>query len=215
MVVQPRVLVTGFEPFGGERVNPSAEIVRALRGRVIAGHGVAGWVLPCVFGASLEALREALRRERPMLVVALGQAGGRTGITPERVAVNLNDARIPDNAGERPVDTPVVPGGATAFWSTLPVKAIVAALQARGVPAAVSPTAGTYVCNHVFYGLMHALRRRRGVRGGFIHVPWLPEQAPAGQPSLPLERMVEAVELAIEVSLQTAADEHWAAGETH
>jgi pyroglutamyl-peptidase len=203
------VLVTGFEPFGGETVNPSAEIARQLHGAEIAGHRVEGVLLPCVFGESLAELRQHLRRVRPALVVCVGQAGGRAEITPERVAINVDDARIADNAGRQPVDRPVVRGGPAAYWSTLPIKAIVAALRARGLPAAVSQTAGTYVCNHVFYGLMHALRRRRGVRGGFIHVPFLPAQ---GRPSLPLETMIQGVELAIATALRTRRDRREAGG---
>jgi pyroglutamyl-peptidase len=197
------VLVTGFEPFGGDARNPSGEIARALDGRTIAGRVIVGAVLPCVFGSSVTELKKRLRVHRPELVICLGLAGGRAGITPERVAINLDDAYIADNAGAQPVDRPVVRGGPTAYFSTLPVKAIEAALRDGGMPAAVSPTAGTFVCNHVFYALMHALHGKRGVRGGFIHVPLLPEQAKAGQPSLPLEVMIEAVALAVNVTLRS------------
>ncbi len=200
------VLVTGFEPFGGELRNPSQEIARALDGRVIAGRRVVGAVLPCVFGASIAELNKLLREHRPSLVLCLGQAGGRAEITPERVAINVDDARLADNAGAQPLDRPIVRGGPAAYWSTLPIKAIVRALQRRGVLVAVSQTAGTFVCNHVFYGLMHALRRRRGVRGGFIHVPFVPEQATRGQPSLPLATMTEVVALAVETALTTRRD---------
>lgn len=204
------ILITGFEPFGGERRNPSQEIAQALDGRVIARARVVGAVLPCVFGKSMLELRRLLRVHRPALVLCLGQAGGRADITPERVAINVDDARIPDNAGRQPVDRPVVRGGPAAFWSTLPVKAIVASLRKHGVPASVSQTAGTFVCNHVFYGLMHALRRGKAkegsVRGGFIHVPFLPEQAREGQPSLELEDMIEAIEIAAAVALKTRRD---------
>ncbi len=200
------VLLTGFEPFDGEKANPSAEIARRLDGSVIAGWRVVGAVLPCVFGGSIAELKKLLGAVRPELVMCVGQAGGRAEITPERVAINVDDARIADNAGAQPVDTPVIRGGPAAYFSTLPIKAVVAALQARGVPAAVSQTAGTFVCNHVFYGLMHALRGKRGVRGGFVHVPFLPEQARKGQASLPLATMVAAVALAVEISLTTRRD---------
>lgn len=209
------ILVTGFEPFGGDTVNPSRDIALALDGRVLAGRRVVGVVLPCAFGDSALELRRHLRRWSPRLVVCLGQAGGRAEITPERIAINVDDARLPDNAGRRPIDAPVVARGPAAFWSTLPVKAIVAELQASGIPAAVSQTAGTFVCNHVFYSLMHALRRRPGVRGGFIHVPFLPQQAKLGQPSLSLERMVEAVALAAVTALRTKRDLLIGAGATH
>jgi len=182
---------------------------------VLARRRVLGAVLPCVFGASVVELRRLLRTHRPELVVCVGQAGGRAEITPERVAINVDDARIADNAGVRPVDAPVVRGGPAAYWSTLPVKAIVATLREREIPAGVSQTAGTFVCNHVFYGLMHALRRRPGVRGGFIHVPFLPEQATRGEPSLPLATMVEAVALATVVSLRRKTDLRVTGGRTN
>ena len=209
------VLLTGFEPFGGERLNPSAEIVGRLHGEVIARHRVQSAVLPCVFGAAVEELKRNIRAAKPALVICVGQAGGRAEITPERVAINIDDARIADNAGARPVDVPIVRGGAAAYFSTLPIKAIVAALRDAGVPAAVSQTAGTFVCNHVFYGLMRALRRRPGVRGGFMHVPLLPAQATAGQPSLPLATLVAAVRIAVEVSLKTRRDVHATGGREH
>ncbi len=196
------VVVTGFEPFGGERINPSAEIVRRLHGRRIGGCQVVGVVLPCVFGAATVELKKAIRAHDPRLVICLGQAGGRAAITPERIAVNLDDAPQPDNAGRQPIDVPVVRGGPVAYWSTLPLKAIIAGLRAQGVPAEISRTAGAFVCNHVFYGLMRALRRRPGVRGGFVHVPWLPEQAGKGRPSLPLAMMTDAISHAIGISLK-------------
>lgn len=200
------VLVTGFEPFGGDATNPSGQIAQALDGRRLGGRVVRGAVLPCVFGEALEELRRLWRTHRPELVIAVGQAGGRAEITPERVAINVDDARIPDNRGHQPVDRPVVRGAPAAYWSTLPIKAIVAELRARGVPASVSQTAGTFVCNHVFYGLMHLLRRKRGVRGGFVHVPFADEQGRRGQPSLPLATMIDAVAMAVEVALKTRRD---------
>jgi pyroglutamyl-peptidase len=208
------VLVTGFEPFDGAEINPSLEIARNLHGTVIAGHTVVGALLPCVFGAAIPELQRLLRVHRPALVICVGQAGGRAAITPERVAINVDDARIPDNAGAQPVDRPVVRGGPAAYFSTLPVKAIVAALRAAGLPSEVSHTAGTFVCNHVFYGLMHALRTRKDVRGGFIHVPFLLEQAQKGQASLPLEDMVYGVALAVETALRRKKDLRLAGGQT-
>lgn len=208
------VLVTGFEPFDGAEINPSLEIARNLHGTVIAGHTVVGALLPCVFGAAIPELQRLLRVHRPALVICVGQAGGRAAITPERVALNVDDARIPDNAGAQPVDRPVVRGGPAAYFSTLPVKAIVADLRAAGLPSEVSQTAGTFVCNHVFYGLMHALRKRKDLRGGFIHVPFLPEQAQKGQASLPLEDMVYGVALAVETALRRKKDLRLAGGQT-
>ncbi len=209
------VLITGFEPFGGDPINPSREIARALDGRALAGRRIVGAVLPCVFDVSLVELRRLLRQHRPELVVCLGLAAGRAEITPERIAINLDDARMPDNAGFQPIDRPVVRGGPAAHWSTLPVKAIVADLRQRGVPASVSQTAGTFVCNHVFFGLMQALRRRRGVRGGFVHLPGVPEQVKPGQPSLPLATMIEAVGWLIEVAIRTRRDLRAAGGDLH
>ncbi len=207
------ILITGFEPFGGMDLNPSQEIARQLNGHVIAGRRVVGRILPCVFGAANVELRALLREFEPEIVLAVGQGDGRADITPERVAINVDDARIPDNAGVQPVDRRIVAGGPAAYWSTLPIKAIVTALRAHEIPASVSQTAGTFVCNHVFYGLMHALRRRGG-RGGFIHVPWLPEQAKRGQPSLPLPTMVEAVAIAAGVAATVRRDARLAEGKT-
>jgi pyroglutamyl-peptidase len=197
------VLVTGFEPFGGEAVNPSALVAQRLDGRLVAGGRVVGVILPCVFGESLVALGRAMRGAKPGLVICVGQAGGRKEIGVERVAINVEDANIPDNAGKQPVERAVVRGGRAAYWSTLPVKAVVAALREAHLPAEVSNSAGTFVCNHVFYGLMRALARKRGVRGGFIHIPYLPEQVVAnGAPSLPLDMMVRGLEIVIETSLR-------------
>lgn len=209
------VLVTGFEPFGGDPINPSGEIARALDGRVIGGRMVAGATLPCVFGESRYELVRLIRAHQPGLVICTGLAGGRAEITPERIAINVDDARIADNAGGQPIDAPVVRGGPAAYWSRLPIKAMVAALRARAIPAAVSQTAGTFVCNHVFYALMHTLRWQRQVRGGFIHVPFLPEQVTRGEPSLPLATMIDGIALAIEVALATRRDLRGGGGATH
>jgi len=197
------VLLTGFEPFESEKVNPSWLAVRRLHGRVIRGHRIVARRLPTTFARSLPELRRLLRRFHPSLVICVGQAGGRAEITPERVALNLQDARIPDNAGRMPREQPVVPGGPAAYWSTLPVRSIVRALKQRGIPAAPSLSAGTFVCNHVFYGLLHELAAGGRARGGFIHVPFLPAQAARhrDQPSLPLAMMVEALAIAVRVSL--------------
>jgi pyroglutamyl-peptidase len=211
---QPVILLTGFEPFGGASTNPSAEIARALDGTMAGGHRIAGAVLPCVFGGARRELARLLRRHRPAVVVCLGVAEGRAGITPERVAINLEDARIPDNAGAQPRDRPVVRGGPAAYWSTLPVKAIVAALARHGIPAAVSHTAGTFVCNHVFYALLHAVRRRR-VRAGFIHVPAAVARPRSQVPGLPLATQIRAVALALEVAARRRRDVRRAGGSEH
>jgi pyroglutamyl-peptidase len=165
-------------------------------------------VLPCAFGVSIDALRAALERHRPRLVLSLGQAAGREGFTLERAALNVDDARIADNAGARPVDTPVVDGAAPARFSTLPIKAMVAALREGGFTAEVSNSAGTFVCNHVFFALQHLLRRRRSVRSGFMHLPLLPEQLAAGdaRPCLSLSAMVDGTCVALATALATRVD---------
>jgi pyroglutamyl-peptidase len=197
------LLLTGFEPFGGETINPSWELARALHGERLEGLRVQALQLPCVFGQALATLDEALAHQRPALVLALGQAGGRCDLSLERVAINVDDARIPDNAGAQPIDQPVVAGGPAAYFSTLPIKAMVAGLRAAGYPASVSQTAGTFVCNHVFYGLQHRLAGS-GVRSGFMHIPYLPQQAArqSGAASLPLELMVTATRLALQLALR-------------
>ncbi|ANS73236.1 pyrrolidone-carboxylate peptidase [Paenibacillus yonginensis] len=193
-----KVLLSGFEPFGGEKINPSYEAVNKLNGKVIGEVQLIGIQVPTVFGASIAVLTEAIERYRPDVVIAVGQAGGRAQITPERVAINVDDARIPDNRGGQPVDESVVAGGPAAYWSTLPIKSIVKAMKEAGIPAAVSNSAGTFVCNHLFYGLMHYLQEKSPqTRGGFIHIPYLPEQVlSSGQPSLSLSTVVHALELA-------------------
>ncbi|GAB3770152.1 pyroglutamyl-peptidase I [Ramlibacter monticola] len=198
-------MVTGFDPFGGSEVNPSWQAVAALHGREIAGHRIVGGELPTVFGGAIRRLEELMRQHRPRLVLCTGQAGGRGAISLERVAINVNDARIPDNAGARPIDTPVVPDGPAAYFSSLPIKAMLKSLLDAGVRAEVSQTAGTFVCNNTFYGLMHLLRTPewRGVRGGLVHVPFLPEQ---GQPSMRLDEIVRGLEIAIACALETRHD---------
>ncbi len=183
-----RVLLTGFEPFGGEKVNPSGQAVAAVAAAPPPGLEVSAARLSCVFGQAVEELEAAIDRTRPELVLCVGQAGGRADLTVERVAVNLDDARIPDNAGRQPVDQPIAEDGPAAYFSGLPVKRCVAAARAAGVPASVSQTAGTFLCNHVFYALMHLIATRRpGLRGGFVHVPYAPEQVvDRSAPSLPV-----------------------------
>lgn len=166
------LLLTGFEPFGGDTLNSSWELVRRLHGERIAGLRVQAVQLPCVFARSGAALAEALRAQ-PALVLAVGQAASRGVLSFERVAVNWIDARIADNAGAQPVDEPVRAGAPPAWFSTLPIKAMAAAAQAAGVPAEISFSAGSFVCNQLFFELQQQLRRRRSVRSGFLHVPAL------------------------------------------
>ncbi|TSE16302.1 pyroglutamyl-peptidase I [Arthrobacter sp. KBS0703] len=212
------ILLTGFEPFGGHAANPSwGAAVHArtiLRGEGLAVEAVE---LPCVFGAAATALGNALDALEPELVVCIGQAGGRDRVSLERIAINCEDAPIPDNAGNQPVDCQVVADGPAAYFSSLPVKAALLAVTTAGFSAEVSQTAGTYVCNHTFYALMHALASRPGVRGGFVHVPFETGQVPEGSaaPSMPLESMAEAIAVVVRASLAQRPDPKLAAGSTH
>ena len=212
-----KVLITGFEPFGGERLNPSWEVVQQLNDMELVGTRIVARQLPCVFGAALAALKAAIDEVQPLMVLAVGQAGGRTDITIERVAINVDDARIPDNQGQQPVDEPIVAGGPAAYFSTLPIKAMVSSMREAGIPASVSQTAGTYVCNHVMYGLLHRLSGQREVKGGFIHIPYLPEQAAAhpGAPSMAASTVLFALALAVSIALQVEHDLKVAGGATH
>lgn len=194
------ILVTGFEPFRGEIVNPSWEVARIVDKEVIRGtHRVTAVSLPTAFANSPRELTEAIARIQPDVVVCLGEAGGRSQLTPERVAINLMDARIPDNDGQQPIDSPVVDGGPTAYWSTLPIKRMVAAIRDAGVPAAVSNTAGTYVCNSIFYSLMHHIASNGlNVRGGFMHVPYMTQQVVDRlAPSLSVKTMADGLRAAL------------------
>ena len=211
------VLLTGFEPFNGATINPSWEAVRALDGWSGPGFAVVARQLPCVFGTALDVLRESIAGVKPDIVIAVGQAGGRSEMSLERVAINVDDASIRDNAGNQPVDTPVAADGPAAYFTTLPVKAIVKALRLRGFPSGVSQTADTFVCNHVFYGLMHQTVGQ-SVKAGFIHVPFLPEQAadrPERPPSMALRDIVDALRIAVEVAVVTETDTQEAGGATH
>ncbi|TNH43598.1 pyroglutamyl-peptidase I [Photorhabdus luminescens] len=212
------VLITAFEPFDGEAINPSWESVRQLQNQQLSGAHIETRQLPCVFNTSLTNLYAAIDEIQPELVIAVGQAGGRSDITVERIAININDARIPDNQGNQPIDTPIVTTGPAAYFATLPIKAIVSGLQAAGIPASISQSAGTYVCNHVMYGLLHYLTLTYpNVRGGFIHIPYLPEQAVKhpGTPSMALETITTALKIAIKQALENSEDMVTSGGTTH
>ena len=197
-----RILVTGFEPFDGQSLNPSWEVARALNGWTLEGAQVTSVQLPCVFAQALPALQQALAQHHPDIVLALGQAEGRCDFSVERVAINVMDARIADNAGAQPIDVPVIAGGPAAYFSTLPIKSLVAGLKAAGFPASVSQTAGTFVCNQVFYALQHTLAGL-GVHSGFVHLPLLPEQAAHWKgptlPSWPANLQIAAAQHALAV----------------
>jgi len=213
------VLLTGFEPFNGATINPAWEAVRALEGWQGDSFQVEVRQLPCVFGDAIEDLTALIDELHPDVVIAVGQAGGRPDISVERVAINVDDASILDNGGQQPVDTAIAADGPAAYFSTLPIKAIVHALRERGLVAGVSQTAGTFVCNHVFYGLMHhAAAQPQPIKAGFIHVPFLPEQAaarPDAPPSMALDDIIAGVKLAVEVTLGVDTDLREAGGATH
>ncbi|NHB87359.1 pyroglutamyl-peptidase I [Photorhabdus tasmaniensis] len=218
MTRQKTVLITGFEPFDNETINPSWEAVKQLQGRTLCGARIEARQLPCVFDVSLTYLYAAINDVQPDLVIAMGQAGGRADITVERVAININDALIPDNQGNQPINTPIVATGPAAYFATLPLNAMVKGLHEAGVPASISQTAGTFVCNHVMYGLLHYLTNTNPeIRGGFIHIPYLPEQAVrfSGSPSMALETVITALEIAINEALKNSEDIVISGGTTH
>lgn len=196
-----KLLLTAFDPFGGELVNPALEAVK----RVCTPRAeleIIKLEVPTVFYESIDTVLCAMRKNRPDAVLCVGQAGGRFDITPEKVAINLNDARIPDNKGNQLVDTPVFADGPAAYFATLPVKAMAETIRSAGIPASVSYTAGTFVCNHLMYGILYHIEKEfPGVRGGFLHVPYIPEQVVrSGRQlaSLSLEDIIRAVEIAVE-----------------
>jgi pyroglutamyl-peptidase len=198
--VPVQVLVTAFEPFGAWTLNSSLEAADALAASSPAGIELATATLPVAYSGAVAALTAAVRQADPDVVIALGQAEGRAAITPERIAVNLDEAEAADNEGVVSLERPIVAGAPAAYLSTLPVRAIVERLRGAGIPAKVSRTAGGYLCNHVFYGLMHLLATERpGTSGGFVHVPLLPEQAPDGKlPTLGREALVRGIGLVVE-----------------
>jgi pyroglutamyl-peptidase len=205
------VLLTGFEPFNGATINPAWEAVRALKGWIEDDFIVEILQLPCVFGFANRVLCGAVDEIKPGIVICVGQAGGRADLTVERVAINVDDAPILDNDGQQPVDAPIAPAGPAAYFATLPVKAIVGTMRERGLQASVSQTAGTFVCNHVFYGLLHHLQGRNTI-GGFIHVPYLPEQ---GTPSMALGEIIEGLKVAVEVAVRGGSEQVAVEGATH
>ena len=194
-----RILLCAFDAFGGEKINPALEAVMRVN---FDGAEVEKLCVPTVFYKSVELVTRKIDQIKPHAVIMIGQAGGRGKVTPERVAINVSDARICDNEGNRPVDEPVVSGAPAAYFSTLPIKEITVAIEAAGIPSAVSDSAGTFVCNHLMYGVLHHIAARGlDVRAGFIHVPFMPDQTMGkdGVPSLPLDDTVRALEIALSV----------------
>ena len=212
-----KLLLTGFTPFAGETINPALEAVKHVKPE-IAGMEIVKLEVPTVFGESVRLVAEAIEREQPDFVLSIGQAGGRAAVTPERVAINVDDARIPDNAGQQPIDVPIFADGENAYFTTLPVKAMTDAIRNAGLPSALSNTAGTFVCNHLMYGVLHHLHQNhKSIKAGFIHVPYIPEQTAdkPGVPSMPLDDIVRALEAAIaalpvhETDIKTAYGREW------
>lgn len=200
----PKLLITAFEPFGGEQINPSLEAVRQIEKDRISNIAVLTAELPVDRYRAVDTALDLLMVNRPDIVIMLGEAGGRYKINPERVAINVDDFRIPDNAGNQPTDELIIEGGPAAYFSTLPIRAIAERINKANIPAAISNTAGAYLCNRLFYSVMHAIKvNGLDARAGFIHLPYLHDQAVSKYwdfPSMSKETIVEAVRLAIEVS---------------
>ena len=209
-----KLLLTAFTPFDGERINPALEAVKLVKDK-IGNLLIVKLEVPTVFGKSIDTVREAIEREKPDFVLSIGQAGGRAEITPERVAINLNDARIPDNEGNQPIDEPVFPDGENAYFSTLPVKAMVEAIRKEGLPSSLSNSAGTYVCNHLMCGVLYYLDKRPSMKAGFIHVPYIPEQTKNKKemPALELSEIVRGLEAAITAIAINGTDKKLAYGQ--
>ena len=194
-----KILLCAFDPFGGEKINPALEAVKIVS---VEGVEIEKCEVPTVFYKSIEIVTDKIGKFHPDAVLMIGQAGGRDKITPERVAINISDAKIDDNEGNRPCDEPIIDGAPAAYFSTLPIKRIVDALEAEGIPSAVSNSAGTFVCNHLMFGVLNYISEKcLSTTAGFIHIPFLPEQVASkeGVPSLPLDVDVRAVEIAIGV----------------
>lgn len=204
-----KCLVTGFDPFGGEEINPALEAVKLLP-EEINGAKIVKLEIPTVFGKSAEVVQTKIEEIQPDVVLNIGQAGGRFAISPERVAINVDDARIPDNEGNQPVDEAIQPQGQPAYFSQLPIKAMVAAMKEAGIPAVVSNTAGTFVCNHIMYQVQYMIDTKYPeMKGGFIHVPFIPQQVvdKAGQPAMSIEDIAKGLTAAVEAIVDYADKE--------
>lgn len=211
-----KLLVTAFDPFGGESINPALEAVKLLPEQ-IDDTVVIKLEIPTVFEKSIHILTDAILTYRPDAVLCVGQAGGRTAITPERVAINIDDAGIPDNEGNQPLDQPTRADGAPAYFATLPIKAMVARIREAGIPAKISNTAGTFVCNHLMYGLLYTLSKHYPhVKGGFVHVPYIPSQVKDRPiPSMELTDIVRGLECCVRAINENHSDIHTVEGATH
>ncbi|MDG0844084.1 pyroglutamyl-peptidase I [Staphylococcus equorum] len=211
------ILITGFDPFGGEAINPALEAVKLLPDE-IEGHKIDKLEMPTVFHKSNEVVVEQLNQKEYDIVLAIGQAGGRFELTPERVGINIDDARIPDNEGNQPIDEAIQPTGASAYFSNLPVKRMTEAIKSQGVPARLSNTAGTFVCNHILYQLGYLQATQfPNIKFGFIHVPFIPEQVTdkAEKPSMSIQTIAKGLKAALEAVIESDKDIKVALGETH
>jgi len=209
-----KILVTGFDPFGGESINPALISVMKLPDE-IDGAQIIKEKIPTVFYKSIDVLYEVLQRENPDAVICVGQAGARSHITVERIAINADDAKIPDNEGNQPIDLPIFEGGPAAYFATLPIKGMVRDLTAIGLPAAISNTAGTFVCNHLMYGALHfAALNKPELRAGFVHIPYLPAQTvhKSGMPSMSEADIVKGLTAIIKTAIHVAEDVKMAGG---
>ena len=203
-----KLLLTAFSPFGGEKINPSLEAVKLVKDKILETD-IIKLEVPTVFGKSIKIVADTIEKEKPDYVLCIGQAGGRYGITPERVAINIDDARIPDNEGNQPIGIPIFADGEPAYFSNLPVKSIVEEIRKEGLPASLSNSAGTYVCNHLMYGVLYTLSKKfKEVKGGFIHVPFVPEQTvdKPDKPSMSLTDIVRGLEAAIKAAVENQTD---------
>ena len=212
-----KILVSGFDPFGGEKINPAIESVKLLPDE-IKGAKIIKVEIPTVARKSLKKLEEVIEIEKPDVVLSVGQAGGRTDISVERVGINMDDFRIKDNEGNQPIDEKIAEGGPDAYLVTIPIKAMVQKMIENKIPASVSNTAGTFVCNHVCYGMAHlASTKYPNMRTGFVHIPFLPEQVvdKRNMPSMPLELIAKGLEYAIEAIIENKKDIKAEGGATH
>ena len=203
-----KILITGFDPFGGESINPALEAVKKLPDTIL-GQEIIKIEIPTVFRKSLEKIEENIQKHNPYVVISVGQAGGRFGVTPERVAINIDDARIKDNEGNQPIDISIYEDGENAYFSNLPIKAMVKEMNDNGIPASVSNTAGTFVCNHVMYGILYLIDKKYpNIRGGFIHVPYIPSQVTTkpNTPSMSIDDIAKGLELSIKAVIENSSD---------
>ena len=195
-----KLLLTAFDPFGGEKINPALEAVKRVQDK-IGDLEIVKLEVPTVFYKSIDTVANAIEKEHPDVVLCIGQAGGRFDLTPERVAININDARIPDNEGNQPTDKIIQEDGKSAYFSNLPVKAMVKHMNDNQIPATLSNTAGTFVCNHVMYGILYMIDKKYpNIKGGFIHIPYMTSQVidKKNTPFMSLDEIVRGLELSIE-----------------